>query len=123
MGWTGDQQIYSGIFTASFPSDMKERPLNARDLEIFVRTIIIEKFATNQPRILGWEHSIVFASWTTSAKSTSRRYSRRSISLSWVTLPCISNTLEYLHTSSIICWAKRLKSKRNKTLPLIVDDV
>lgn len=70
MGWTGSQQIYSGIFTASFPSDMKDHPLNARDLEIFVRTIIIEKFATNQPRILGWEHSTVFVSWATSVTRT-----------------------------------------------------
>jgi len=71
MGWTGSQQIYSGIFTASFPSNIKDdHPLNARDLETFVRTIIVEKFATNQPRIPGWEHSIASVSWATSVIRT-----------------------------------------------------
>lgn len=53
MSWYVIKNLYSEMFTASFPSTLEEHPLDVVELEIFVRTIVIEKFATNEPRMKG----------------------------------------------------------------------
>ena len=53
MSWIVINNLYSEMFTASFPSTMKEHPLDVAELKTFVRTIFIEKFATNEPRMKG----------------------------------------------------------------------